>query len=160
MIKLHVIYSLLEYFRGKLFSKPLCVFRASKKPTETGLVWRRTSWSRPTLSGRKQPRHAERRRREPRRRGSWMKRILRDSVVWRSETLLQVLVSTMVSEESTRRAESAQMYQSFTFSFFLYPGSGAAAWAEEDWEEADEDEADQSESDVNHHRENKHSSTW
>lgn len=62
------------------------MFRESRKRTEIGLALRRTSWNRRTLSARKQPRPAERRRKEPRRRGSWTKRILRGNAVWRSET--------------------------------------------------------------------------
>lgn len=66
-------------------SGPPCLFRANRRPTGTGPVWRRTSWNRLTLSVRRLPRPAERRRREPRRRGSWTRKTLRDSVVWRSE---------------------------------------------------------------------------
>lgn len=79
-----LLHSSLKYSYKSLFHPP-CIFRANWKLTETGPVWRRTSWSRLTLSARRQPRHAGRRRREPRRRGSWMRRTLRDNAVWRSE---------------------------------------------------------------------------
>lgn len=64
---------------------PPGICRAKWKLTGTGPVWRRTSWSRLTLSGRRRHRRAGRTRREPRRRKSWTRRTLRDSVAWRSE---------------------------------------------------------------------------
>lgn len=60
------------------------IFRANRKLTKIVPGWRRIFWNRLTLSARRLPRPAGRRRRGQRRRGLWMRRTPRDNAVLRS----------------------------------------------------------------------------